>query len=251
MRDDGDCGENGGMKIGRGNRSTRRKPAPAPLCPPQIPHDQTRARTRTAAAYMHTRAYEVWKFCDKIRTLDCMAVVGVEVLTSVVMKSAVFWDETPCSLLEVNRRFGRTCRLHLQGQKIIRAKCQRENKPQAELSVDFQQSTWPCVPEDGILVWLLLQNIFSYKTGILLYEKACINFTKEKRLTDTGIRPVAIYLFFLTTIRTVCRSRYPSGLRHELSSLARKPGSWVRIPHKKWMFGVYAFILCLCCPVFR
>jgi hypothetical protein len=47
--DDGDCGEIGGMKIGRGNRSTRRKPAPAPLCPPQIPHDQTRARTRAAA----------------------------------------------------------------------------------------------------------------------------------------------------------------------------------------------------------
>jgi hypothetical protein len=35
----------GGMKIGRGNRGTRRKPAPAPLCPPQIPHDQTQART--------------------------------------------------------------------------------------------------------------------------------------------------------------------------------------------------------------
>jgi hypothetical protein len=30
-------GEFGGMKIGRGNRSTRRKPAPTPLCPPQIP----------------------------------------------------------------------------------------------------------------------------------------------------------------------------------------------------------------------
>jgi hypothetical protein len=29
--DDGDCGEIGGMKIGRENRSTRRKPAPAPL----------------------------------------------------------------------------------------------------------------------------------------------------------------------------------------------------------------------------
>jgi hypothetical protein len=29
---DGDCGEIGGMKIGRVNRSTRRKPAPAPLC---------------------------------------------------------------------------------------------------------------------------------------------------------------------------------------------------------------------------
>jgi hypothetical protein len=34
-------GEFGGMN-GRGNRSTRRKPAPTPLCPPQIPLDQTR-----------------------------------------------------------------------------------------------------------------------------------------------------------------------------------------------------------------
>jgi hypothetical protein len=35
----GDGGEIGGMKIGRGNRSIRRKPAPAPLCQLQIPHD--------------------------------------------------------------------------------------------------------------------------------------------------------------------------------------------------------------------
>jgi hypothetical protein len=34
-------GEFGGMVIGRGNRSNRRKPAPVPLCPPQIPHDLT------------------------------------------------------------------------------------------------------------------------------------------------------------------------------------------------------------------
>jgi hypothetical protein len=39
----GDCEDEeiGGMN-GRGNRSTRRKPAPTPLCPPQIPLDQTR-----------------------------------------------------------------------------------------------------------------------------------------------------------------------------------------------------------------
>jgi hypothetical protein len=49
MIDEGDCGAIGGIKIGRGNRSTRRKPALAPLCPPQIPHEQTRARTRAAA----------------------------------------------------------------------------------------------------------------------------------------------------------------------------------------------------------
>jgi hypothetical protein len=37
MKDEDDCGAIDGMKIGIGNRSTRRKPAPAPLCPPQIP----------------------------------------------------------------------------------------------------------------------------------------------------------------------------------------------------------------------
>jgi hypothetical protein len=36
MIDDGDCGEIGGIKIGRQNRSTRRKPTLEPLCPPQV-----------------------------------------------------------------------------------------------------------------------------------------------------------------------------------------------------------------------
>jgi hypothetical protein len=49
MIDGGDCGAVGGMKIGRGNRSTRRKLGPVPLCPPQIPHDLTRAWTRADA----------------------------------------------------------------------------------------------------------------------------------------------------------------------------------------------------------
>jgi hypothetical protein len=44
---DYDDGEIGGMMIGRGNRSTRRKLASLPLCPPQTPHA---ARTRTQAA---------------------------------------------------------------------------------------------------------------------------------------------------------------------------------------------------------
>jgi hypothetical protein len=45
---DYDDGEFGGINIGRGNRSTRRKPAPTSLCLPQIPLDQTRARTWAA-----------------------------------------------------------------------------------------------------------------------------------------------------------------------------------------------------------
>jgi hypothetical protein len=47
---DDDYGAVGGMRIGSGNRSTWRKPAPVPLCPPQIPHDLTWDRTRAAAA---------------------------------------------------------------------------------------------------------------------------------------------------------------------------------------------------------
>jgi hypothetical protein len=43
---DYDDREIGGM-IGKGNRSTRRKPAPVPLCPPQTPYA---ARMRTWAA---------------------------------------------------------------------------------------------------------------------------------------------------------------------------------------------------------
>jgi hypothetical protein len=46
---DYDDGEFGGMKTGRGNRSSRRNPATAPLCPPEIPLDQTQDRTRAAA----------------------------------------------------------------------------------------------------------------------------------------------------------------------------------------------------------
>jgi hypothetical protein len=43
------------------------------------------------------------------------------------MKSTIFWDTT-CSLLRVNRRYRGTYRLHLQGQRISRARYQRESR---------------------------------------------------------------------------------------------------------------------------
>jgi hypothetical protein len=43
--------------------------------------------------------------------------VEFEVFTAVVMKSIIFWDVMPCSLLRCNRRFGGTYRLHLQGRR--------------------------------------------------------------------------------------------------------------------------------------
>jgi hypothetical protein len=57
MIDDGDCGAIGGMKIGRVNRSTRRKPVPVPLCPPQIPH--------TASLFTYSRAFNKRMFKRK------------------------------------------------------------------------------------------------------------------------------------------------------------------------------------------
>jgi hypothetical protein len=33
-----ECVAAGGMRIGRGNQSIRRKPASVPLCPPQVLH---------------------------------------------------------------------------------------------------------------------------------------------------------------------------------------------------------------------
>jgi hypothetical protein len=47
--DDDGCGAVGGMRIGRGNRSTWKTPAPVLLWPPQITHDLNWTRTRTAA----------------------------------------------------------------------------------------------------------------------------------------------------------------------------------------------------------
>jgi hypothetical protein len=58
MIDDCDCGEIGGMKVVRRNRTTRRKPAPLPLCSSQIPHDLSQARTW--AATVGSRCVTAW-----------------------------------------------------------------------------------------------------------------------------------------------------------------------------------------------
>jgi hypothetical protein len=56
------------------------------------------------------------------------------VLTEEAMKGYIFWDITPCSLVRVNRCFGATYRLNLQGS-----------------IVDFHQSTRHHNPENKTL----------------------------------------------------------------------------------------------------
>jgi hypothetical protein len=53
--------------------------------------------------------------------------VGFEVLTVVVMKGTIFWDIMLCSALKVNRRFGGTYCLDLQGRRISRARNQKQS----------------------------------------------------------------------------------------------------------------------------
>jgi hypothetical protein len=67
---DDECGTVGGIRIGRGNRSSRRKPAPMPLCPPQIPHNMTWARTR--AAVLGSRGLAVAYISSYMIELDCV-----------------------------------------------------------------------------------------------------------------------------------------------------------------------------------
>jgi hypothetical protein len=52
------------------------------------------------------------------------------------MKTTIFWDIMPYSPLRVNRSFGGTYRLHLQGGKISGARNQRESRWQAEREVN-------------------------------------------------------------------------------------------------------------------
>jgi hypothetical protein len=57
---DYDDGEIGGM-IGRGNRSTRRKSAPVPLCPPKTPH-VAQAKWRPVVGWLMSNKLEsMWK----------------------------------------------------------------------------------------------------------------------------------------------------------------------------------------------
>jgi hypothetical protein len=73
---------------------------------------------------------------------DELFLVGFEVLTAMVMK-----DITPYSPLKVNRRFGGTYPLHLQG-RISRAGGKLATAMYHDTSVDFQRTTRRYIPED-------------------------------------------------------------------------------------------------------
>jgi hypothetical protein len=82
--------------------------------------------------------------------------------TILILKNAVFWDVVTCGTLK-NRRFGGTCRLHLQGRK----NSAREESVSSWLTRSSETSvlTRPTprhIPEDCILHSHRCENLKSY-----------------------------------------------------------------------------------------
>jgi hypothetical protein len=88
---------NGGMIIGKGNRNTRRKPVPMPLCPPQIPHA---VRTRTRVAAVGSQRLTAWAMARPITdlstktiTMKCRLLRGNFAYVSKESGAAIFSEE--------------------------------------------------------------------------------------------------------------------------------------------------------------
>jgi hypothetical protein len=106
--DDDECGAVSGMRIGRENRSARRKPAPLPLCPPQIQHNLTWVRTLVAAVVSRRLTSSamarpcLYSYVNEVSYESVLRFLELEVLSAIFMKSSVFWDITAYSPVTVN-----------------------------------------------------------------------------------------------------------------------------------------------------
>jgi hypothetical protein len=94
IRINDECGTNGEM-LGRGNWSTQRKPHPVSLCPPQILHDLTRARTRAAA--VGRRRLTAWTMARPYLGLPCMhSTPHSSALHALPISSSLLWSFYSC-----------------------------------------------------------------------------------------------------------------------------------------------------------
>jgi hypothetical protein len=108
------------------------------------------------------------------------------------------------------------------------------------IAVAFQLWSWPrrgstrlCLPSYYKSEWKnIILNIFKTLQNIFISNNGIRNILDSK---------------FRTGVYASCRSQWPRGLRHELSSLSRMLGSWVRIPLKAWMsVCVYSMFMLFC-----
>jgi hypothetical protein len=94
-----------------------------------------------------------------IQTIPHMQYVNVFAINPCTMKNAVFWDVVPCRPC-VNRRFGGTCRLHLQGWKIPWARNQLE-----QVAADYSCHICITSRTDGVRI---ASNVIMIVTGFMI-----------------------------------------------------------------------------------
>jgi hypothetical protein len=131
---------------------------------------------------------------SQMRVQEDMYVSGSSVqiilttMRMLIIKSINFWDIMPCSPMSVNRRFGGTYRLHLQGRKNKR----QETSKQAG---DTPWTTWRYIPEVDILHNHCCGNLKSYMLIILLFSHP-----HDKHFREEKILPYPHYYFNLSFI---------------------------------------------------
>jgi hypothetical protein len=96
-------------------------------------HDCEQTLCRMCALRMKGTSQGCWGGGEHMREQTRRVDVGFEVLTPVVMKSYIFWNATPCTSLNVSRRFGGTFRLHLQVRRTSQVRNRLESRCQAGL----------------------------------------------------------------------------------------------------------------------
>jgi hypothetical protein len=105
------------------------------------------------------------------------------------MKRTIIWDITSYSPLKVNRRFGGTYDLHLQGQRISQARIQRVSR------CLFLPSAFTMVSYPAYSSTLLMEAICASETSV--------DFQRTTRLISQKIA-----LFITTAVRTSDPTRH-------------------------------------------
>jgi hypothetical protein len=120
---------------------------------------------------------------------------------SSLLKSCIFWDIMLCSHLKVNRRFGGTCHLYLQGRRIplTSVDLQRTHGvayPRTELFITTAVRT--SIPHSSLLsqsskMWVVCLTI-TYAERLRIKVRGQYNQSTVAIYTSTVVVPEAIYL---------------------------------------------------------